>query len=62
MDFALSEEQQAIFDMAHGFGQDNIAPHAAQWEKDGTIPKSLWPEIAALGLAGLAAARRKRAS
>ncbi|SIO33221.1 acyl-CoA dehydrogenase family protein [Vannielia litorea] len=53
MDFALSEEQQAIFDMAQGFGQDNIAPHAAQWEKDGTIPKSLWPELAALGLAGL---------
>ncbi|MBY6153186.1 acyl-CoA dehydrogenase family protein [Vannielia litorea] len=53
MDFALSEEQQAIFDMAHGFGQQHIAPHAQQWEREGTIPKALWPEIAALGLAGL---------
>ena len=45
MDFALSEEQQAIFDMAHGFGQDRIAPHAQAWEKDGDIPKDLWPEV-----------------
>ena len=53
MDFALSEEQTAIFDMAHAFGQDRIAPHARAWERDGTIPKELWPEIAALGFGGL---------
>jgi hypothetical protein len=53
MDFALSEEQQAIFDMAHGFGQDHIAPHARQWEADGTIPKDLWPRLAELGFGGL---------
>ncbi len=43
MDFALTEEQTAIFDMAHAFGQENIAPHARQWESMGTIPKTLWP-------------------
>jgi alkylation response protein AidB-like acyl-CoA dehydrogenase len=32
MDFALSEEQQALFDMARDFGRDRIAPHAAAWE------------------------------
>ncbi|AHD00819.1 acyl-CoA dehydrogenase family protein [Leisingera methylohalidivorans] len=53
MDFALTEEQQAIFDMAHAFGQENIAPHSRQWEKDGTIPKSLWPRLAELGFGGL---------
>ncbi|MBY6055902.1 acyl-CoA dehydrogenase family protein [Leisingera daeponensis] len=53
MDFALTEEQQAIFDMAHAFGQENIAPHSRQWEKDGTIPKSLWPQLAELGFGGL---------
>ncbi|MHC9236850.1 acyl-CoA dehydrogenase family protein [Pseudooceanicola sp. 502str34] len=53
MDFALSEEQQAIFDMAYAFGQDRIAPHAAQWEAEGDIPKSLWPEVGALGFGGL---------
>ena len=53
MDFALSEEQVAIFDMAHAFGQENIAPHARTWEAQGTIPKELWPELAALGFGGL---------
>jgi alkylation response protein AidB-like acyl-CoA dehydrogenase len=53
MHFELSEEQSAIFDMAYAFGQDNIAPHAQAWEKQGTIPKGLWPEIAQLGLGGI---------
>ena len=53
MHFELSEEQAAIFDMAYAFGQDNIAPHAQAWEKQGTIPTELWPEIAQLGLGGI---------
>ncbi|MEI4487156.1 acyl-CoA dehydrogenase family protein [Frigidibacter sp. MR17.14] len=53
MDFALGEEQQAIFAMAHGFGQERIAPHARQWEDEGTIPRDLWPDLAELGLGGL---------
>ena len=53
MDFALSEEQSAIFDMAQGFGAEHIAPHARAWEQAGTIPKALWPELAALGFGGL---------
>ncbi len=53
MDFALSEEQQAIFDMAHAFGQEHIAPHAQAWERAGTIPRDLWPRLAELGFGGL---------
>jgi len=53
MDFALSEEQTAIFDMARDFGAEHIAPFARQWEADGTIPKALWPKLAELGFAGL---------
>ena len=53
MDFALSEEQRAIFDMAHAFGQEHIAPHAQAWERAGTIPRDLWPKVAELGLAGI---------
>ncbi|MEL7214009.1 MAG: acyl-CoA dehydrogenase family protein [Pseudomonadota bacterium] len=53
MDFALSEEQTAIFDMARAFGQEHIAPNARQWEQDGTIPKELWPQLAELGFGGL---------
>jgi len=53
MDFALSEEQSAIFDTAQAFGAAHIAPHARRWETDETIPKALWTEIAALGFGGL---------
>ncbi len=53
MDFALSEEQSAIFDMAYAFGQDTIAPHARDWEIAETIPKDLWPKVGELGFGGL---------
>ena len=53
MDFALTEEQTAIFDMAHAFGQEHIAPFARQWEQDGTIPKDLWPKAGELGFGSL---------
>ena len=53
MDFALSEEQTAIYDMARDFGQVEIAPHARDWDRQGSIPKSLWPKLAELGFGGL---------
>src|SRR6056297_3714944 len=53
MDFTLTDEQLAVFDMARGFGEENIAPHARLWEAEGTIPKDLWPKVAELGLAGI---------
>jgi len=53
MDFALSEEQLAIFDMARAFGEERIAPHARAWEAAGTIPKELWRDVGALGFGGI---------
>ncbi|WP_170389965.1 acyl-CoA dehydrogenase family protein [Ruegeria arenilitoris] len=53
MDFALTEEQTAIFDMAYAFAQEQIAPFARQWEAEGTIPKDLWPKVGELGFGGL---------
>ncbi|WP_204114122.1 acyl-CoA dehydrogenase family protein [Shimia biformata] len=53
MDFALTEEQTLIFDMAKSFGEEHIAPFAQDWEKQGTIPKDLWPKLAELGFGGL---------
>ncbi|EPX79136.1 acyl-CoA dehydrogenase family protein [Litoreibacter arenae] len=53
MDFGLTEEQTAIFDMARAFGEEYVAPHALQWEKDENIPKDLWPKLAELGFGGL---------
>ena len=53
MDFALTEEQSAIFDMALDFGEEHIAPFARDWDAAGTIPKDLWPKLAELGFGGL---------
>jgi len=53
MQFALSEEQQAIFDMAHDFGQSAIAPYAIAWDENGEMPKDMLREAASLGLASI---------
>ena len=53
MDFALTEEQTFIEDTARSFGEDRIAPFARDWEREGTIPKELWLELAELGFGGL---------
>ena len=33
MDFALSEEQEAIQEMARRFAADELAPFAAEWDE-----------------------------
>ena len=53
MDFALSEEQQAIFDMAHDFGQSAIAPYAVDWDDQAQMPKDVLRAAAELGLASI---------
>ncbi len=53
MDFALTDEQQAIFDMARAFGAERIAPHAAEWERAGTIPRELLRAAGELGFGGV---------
>jgi len=53
MDFALTEEQTLIFDMAKAFGEEHIAPFAREWESAGNIPKDLWSKLAELGFGGL---------
>jgi alkylation response protein AidB-like acyl-CoA dehydrogenase len=53
MNFALSEEQQAILEMARDFGAERIAPNARAWEAAGTIPRGVLEEAAALGMAGI---------
>jgi len=53
MDFALTEEQTLIFDMAKGFADEHITPFASEWEAAGTVPKELWGKMAELGFGGL---------
>ncbi len=53
MEFGLTDEQAATFDMVRDFGYQNIAPNALNWEQAGCIPKELWPRLGKLGLGGI---------
>ncbi len=53
MDFALSEESRAMFDMARAFGAERIAPHALAWEEAGTIPRPVLADAGSLGLGAM---------
>ena len=53
MDFALNEEQLAVFEMARSFSNDNIAPHAIKWDETGHFPVDVIKQAGQLGMAGI---------
>ena len=53
MDFAQSEEQRAVYNMARQFSDDNIAPHAIEWDEAGHFPIDVIKQAANLGMAGI---------
>lgn len=53
MDFALSDEQQAIHDMARSFADENIAPKAIEWDETGHFPEDVVRSVGELGMAGI---------
>ncbi len=53
MDFGLTEEQAAIFDMARLFGLNRLGPDAGHWDESKTLPLDVLREAASLGLAAI---------
>ncbi len=53
MDFGLSEEQAAVFEMASSFGVDRLGPGAVHWDETKTLPMGVLREAASLGLAAI---------
>ncbi|MGH1417727.1 MAG: acyl-CoA dehydrogenase family protein [Hyphomicrobiaceae bacterium] len=53
MDFALTDEQNAIFDMARAFSDEHLAPNAVAWDQSKTFPKDVVQKSAQLGMAGI---------
>jgi len=53
MDFALNEEQRAVYEMARAFSDKNIAPHAIEWDEKGHFPIDVIKQAAGLGMAGI---------
>ena len=53
MDFALSEEQEAIQEMARRFAADELAPHTAKWDEESHFPVDVIRKSAEVGFAGI---------
>jgi len=52
--FDYRDDQLAVRDAVRDFGRGHIAPNAERWSEAGTFPLELLPELAQLGLLGLA--------
>jgi alkylation response protein AidB-like acyl-CoA dehydrogenase len=51
----LTDEQEAIRDAVRDFAQQEIAPHADQWDEEHSFPREIFRPMAEMGLAGLLA-------
>lgn len=48
-----TDEHNQLRQLAKDFAQREIAPHAHQWDKDGGFPRSIFKQMAELGLLGI---------
>jgi butyryl-CoA dehydrogenase len=53
MDFELSSDQQAIRALARELADTEIAPNAADWDREHRFPDELIPKLAEVGLLGV---------
>ena len=49
----LSEEQRMLRDTARDFAQRELAPHAAEWDREARFPKETLAELGRLGFLGM---------
>ena len=53
MDFSLTDEQREIQSLAREVARTEIAPHAADWDREHHFPRSLFTRLGELGLMGV---------
>ena len=53
MDFSLTDEQREIQALAREVADTEIAPHAADWDRDHRFPQDLFAKLGDLGLMGV---------
>ncbi len=53
MDFSLNEDQKMIQDMARRFAEEQLAPHAEEWDEKKHFPIDVIKSTADLGLLGI---------
>ena len=52
MDF-LTDQQRMVRDSVREFAQAELAPHAAQWDLDGSLPDTVVGKLGEMGLLGM---------
>ena len=58
MSLALTEEQAMTRDAVRAFVRNEIAPHAARWDRESQFPADALRGLAALGCYGIAVPER----
>ena len=53
MDFALSEEQEALFATVADFGRRVVQPGAAERDREGRFDRGVWDRLAEVGMTGI---------
>ena len=53
MDFELTPDQRAIQALTRELAEAEIAPNAAEWDREHRFPDELFPKLAELGLMGV---------
>lgn len=56
--FAITDDQRAIGDLAREIAEGEIAPHIAQWDREHTFPRELYGKLNDAGLMGITVAER----
>jgi alkylation response protein AidB-like acyl-CoA dehydrogenase len=49
----LTEEQRLLRDTAREFARRELAPHAAEWDREARFPKEALAELGRLGFMGI---------
>ena len=58
MDFEFTEEQKAVRDTVAAFAAREIAPRAAQWDREHTFPAEVFRKLADIGIMGMTVSER----
>jgi isovaleryl-CoA dehydrogenase len=56
LDFGLGHDLDALRDAVHDFAQAEIAPRAAEADRNGQFPMDLWPKLGSIGALGITVA------
>ena len=51
MDFALTDEHRRIQETVRDFGEREVKPHAAAWDRDEAFPHGVVAQLTAVGVA-----------